>query len=228
MQGAGMEMGDWDRARWAWVAALLGGISYFIAVRSGWNGWGISVWKTSGVAFLALWAWLNRRSIGHRWIAAVMALGAAGDFLLAEFGLLVGGATFAFGHAVAIHFYIANRRAQMVLSQRLFVILVTPLALIIAWQLARHSGTELAVAAMAYTLIVGVMCAAAWASRFPRYRTGLGAFFFLISDLFIFAGAGGTIDQALTSQLVWPFYFGGQALIAWGVVTTLSQETRPA
>lgn len=221
-----MERGNWDRARWAWIAALFSGISYFIAVRSGWDGLSISIWKTAGVSLLALWAWLNRTSIGHRWIAAIMALGAAGDFFLAEFGLLVGGAVFAIGHALAIRFYIVNRRLHMTLSQRLFVILVTPLALIIAWQLARDVEAGLALAALGYTTIVGAMCAAAWSSRFPRYRTGLGAFCFLISDLFIFAGAGGAMDHALASQLIWPFYFGGQALIIWGVVSTLSRETQ--
>jgi uncharacterized membrane protein YhhN len=70
------------------------------------------------------------------------------------------------------------------------------------------------------------MAAAAWTSRFPRYRTGIGAMLFLASDLFIFAGEGGALSKGVTMWLVWPFYFVGQALIAWGVVSTLSKEAR--
>ena len=81
-------------------------------------------------------------------------------------------------------------------------------------------------AAIAYTGGVAVMAATAWASRFPRYRTGIGAMLFLASDLFIFAGEGGALAKSVTMWLVWPLYFAGQALIAWGVVRTLASEAR--
>ncbi len=215
---------NWDKARWAWVLALVGGISYFYVVCTGIDGLLVSVWKTTGVAFLALWACLNARVKEHQWIAAVLAFGAAGDFLLAEFGLVVGGTAFAIGHAIAIRAYWRHRRGRWSPSQQLLVYSITPLALVIAWQLARQSDPSLLAAAMVYTFIVAVMSAAAWGSRFPRYRTGLGAMLFLISDLVIFAGAGGTIDRQVASLFVWPLYFAGQALIAWGVVSTLSRE----
>ena len=78
--------------------------------------------------------------------------------------------------------------------------------------------------AAAYSLFVAAMAAAAWASRFPRYRTGIGAMMFLASDLFIFAGEGEVLPKDVTMWLVWPLYFAGQALIAWGVVRTLGKE----
>jgi len=31
-------------------------------------------------------------------------------------------------------------------------------------------------------------------------------------------------DSIVPRLLVWPTYFGGQALIAWGVVTTLARK----
>ena len=71
---------------------------------------------------------------------------------------------------------------------------------------------------------VAAMAAAAWTSRFPRYRTGIGAMMFLASDLFIFAGEGEVLPKDVTMWLVWPLYFAGQALIAWGVVRTLGKE----
>ena len=49
---------------------------------------------------------------------------------------------------------------------------------------------------------------------------------FLASDLFIFAGEGGTLSHEVTIWFVWPLYFAGQTLIARGVVGTLVSEIR--
>lgn len=222
----GMSQQLWDRARWALWIALLGGITYFFAFRSGVEGLPASIWKTTGVGFLALWAWLNARGgqHQHRWIAAILAFGAAGDFLLAEWGLIVGGATFATGHIIAIIFFARNRQRNIAALSRNAVILAVPLALLIAWRLAQGSEAALVGAALSYTLIVALMAASAWLSRFPTSTTGLGAMMFLVSDLFLFAGEGGALSRNISTLLVWPFYFGGQALIAWGVVRTLSRE----
>jgi uncharacterized membrane protein YhhN len=63
------------------------------------------------------------------------------------------------------------------------------------------------------------MAAFAWRSRFSRWLTGLGAFLFVVSDLCIFARTAGPVAlQATFGLLVWPLYFGGQALIAKGVM----------
>ena len=70
------------------------------------------------------------------------------------------------------------------------------------------------------------MAAAAWTSRFPRYRTGIGAMLFLASDLFIIAGEGAVLSKDITMWLVWPLYFAGQALIAWGVVRSPAAEAQ--
>lgn len=217
---------DWDRARWLWLAALAGGTSYFLAVVLRWDGAAIHLWKASGVALLAAWAAVNARSLDGRMIAAVMACGALGDWLLDAAGMLQGAAAFAVGHAVAIILYLRHRRASLSGSQRALGWLTVPLALLIVWALARGAAPDLATAAIGYTAIVAAMAAAAWTSRFPRYRTGVGAMLFLASDLFIFAGEGGTLSKDVTLWLVWPLYFGGQALIAWGVVSTLAREGR--
>ena len=56
-------------------------------------------------------------------------------------------------------------------------------------------------AAIAYTGGVAIMAATAWVSRFPRYRTGIGAMAFLASDLLIFAGGGRCLRR--TSRCGW-------------------------
>jgi uncharacterized membrane protein YhhN len=217
---------DWDRARWLWWAALAGGISYFAAVYMRLDGSAIWAWKASGVGLLAVWAAANARSTDGKLIAAVLAFGALGDWLLDAVGMLAGAAAFATGHLIAIILYLRNRRPSLTSSQRALAWLLVPLALIIAWGLTRGAEAALMGAAIAYTGGVAVMAATAWISRFPRYRTGVGAMAFLASDLFIFAGEGGALSKDVTLWLVWPLYFGGQALIAWGVVSTLAREGR--
>src|SRR5690606_31458199 len=130
---------------------------------------------------------------------------------------------FAIGHILAIILFLGNRRAVLTFSQRLLAWLVMPAALVIVWAvLSPAPGWG---QAAIYSLFVAAMAAVAWTSRFPRYRTGIGAMLFLASDLFIFAGEGGALPKSVTMWLVWPLYFAGQALIARGVVGTLSQET---
>ncbi|WP_137752600.1 lysoplasmalogenase [Sphingopyxis sp. L1A2A] len=219
-------VGSWDRARWLWLAALAGGISYFAAVYMRLDGPTIWAWKASGVGLLAIWAAVNARGGDGRLIAAVLVFGALGDWLLDAVGMLSGAAAFATGHLIAIILYLRNRRPRLTWSQKLLAWLLVPLALVIAWGLTRGAEPALMGAAIAYTGGVAIMAATAWTSRFPRYRTGIGAMAFLASDLFIFAGEGGTLSKDVTLWLVWPLYFGGQALIAWGVVSTLAKEAR--
>ncbi|KTE06175.1 lysoplasmalogenase family protein [Sphingopyxis sp. H115] len=213
----------WDRARWLWWLALLGGVSFFVAVYERLDGPAIWAWKASGVGFLALWAAANARERTGWMIAAALAFGALGDWLLDARGLETGAVAFAIGHIIAITLYLTNRRPQLTPSQRLLGWLAMPATLAIVWgMLSPAPGWW---HAALYSLFVAAMAAAAWTSRFPRYRTGIGAMLFLASDLFIFAGEGGVLSKDITLWLVWPLYYAGQALIAWGVVSTLARET---
>lgn len=215
---------QWDRARWLWWLALLGGISFFIAVYQRLDGPAIWAWKTSGVGLLALWAAANARGKYGWMIAAALGFGALGDYLLDAKGLETGAVAFVIGHIIAITLYLRNRRPELTPSQRLLGWLTMPATLAIVWgMLSPAPGWW---HAAVYSLFVAAMAAAAWTSRFPRYRTGIGAMLFLASDLFIFAGEGAVLSKDVTLWLVWPLYFGGQALIAWGVVSTLSREGR--
>ncbi|MCW5645839.1 MAG: lysoplasmalogenase [Sphingopyxis sp.] len=216
-----------DRARWLWLAGLVCGISYFAAVYMRLDGPAIWAWKASGVGLLAAWAAMNARSADGKLIAAVLAFGALGDWLLDAVGMLAGAAAFATGHLIAIILYLRNRRPSLTSSQKLLAWALVPLALIIAWGLTRSAETALMAAAIAYTGGVAIMAATAWTSRFPRYRTGIGAMMFLVSDLFIFAGEGGALSKDVSMWLVWPLYFGGQALISRGVVNMLAKDRLP-
>ena len=179
-------------------------------------------WKGAGVTLLALWAAANAQSLDGKLITLVMAFGALGDVLLDAISLEVGAIAFVVGHLIATLLYWRNRRPTLTGSQRTLAILIVPLTAFISWQLVRHVDGAIGVAL--YGAIVALMAAFAWTSRFPRYRTGVGAMAFVISDLLIFARLGGAVNPMLASALIWPLYFGGQALITWGVVTTLHQS----
>ncbi|MBL8650219.1 MAG: lysoplasmalogenase [Sphingopyxis sp.] len=216
---------SWDRARWLWWLALAGGISFFVAVFQHWEGPAIIAWKGSGVTLLALWAAANARGLYGWLITLVLALGALGDVLLETSGMIPGAVAFLAGHVVAIFIYLRHYRPKSSISQRLLVALTVPASVLIACSLMPASER---IGIATYTLFVSAMAASAWGSQFSRYRVGIGAMMFLASDLFIFAGEGGSLSRDVTMWLIWPLYFAGQALIAWGVVGSLSVTARGA
>ena len=222
-----------------WWAALAAGASYMLPVMQDWHGPAITAWKGAGVGLLALWAALQTRSHAlsrDGWlIAAVMAFGALGDVLLDAVGLDAGAAAFVVGHIIAIALYLLNRRPSPSGSQRALGAVTIPAAVMITIAalgppadvmerlgngMMRDGGSDI-LPVLIYAVIVAAMAAAAWGSQFPRYRTGIGAMLFLASDLLIFARMGVLATAAWPSLLIWPLYFAGQALIVWGVVTTL-------
>jgi uncharacterized membrane protein YhhN len=209
--------------RAVFAGALVAGVSYYFADRLGVTEPLAVVWKGAGVALLAVWCAMQARSRDGWMITAIMAFGALGDVLLETAGLTTGAVAFVAGHGVAIALYGRNRRRHLTLSQRLLALLVVPLSIMIAASLVA-SNDALPIAA--YTAFVATMAACAWASRFPRYRTGIGAMMFLVSDLLIFARMGTLATSPVPGMLIWPLYFGGQVLIALGVTHALMQNRR--
>lgn len=221
-----------------WWAAVVAGTNYLVVTFEGWSGPLMTAWKGSGVALLALWAWRQASSDDGRAIAVVLGFGAAGDILLEIGGLLMGGTAFAVGHILAIRFYRRHQRTNPGQSQKALAASLLGLGTLIAALLllgplvhnpplyAVIPTVVTAIAATIYGAIVAAMAASAWLSRFPRYRTGIGAVCFLVSDLLIFARLFYLADEAWINPAIWVLYFGGQALIAWGVVRTLTTEAR--
>lgn len=193
------------------AAAVVAGASYSVAAYHGWDDAGDIVWKAFGVGLLAAWAALQ----GRGWPAAILALGALGDVLIELAGLSAGSATFAAGHVVAILLYTANRRRRPGGSQRLLGYLIAPATVLIAWSLTHDRGVAI------YAALLGAMAGCAWLSRFSRYRVGLGAMLFVASDVLLFAEIGPLAGSSLPRLLVWPLYYAGQTLIAWGVNASL-------
>ena len=230
---------------WFW-AAVLAGVSYCLPAWTGWRGPIITVlsfvappswldpsfifliWKGAGVGLLAIYAATVVASPNARWLAAIMACGAMGDVVLDAVSMQAGAAWFALGHLLSIRLYWRNRRSAVEASQLARFLqawpfwLGVPTALAITAQLA-HADPRAGLA-IGYTLLVALMAAFAWRSRFSRRLVGLGAFLFLVSDLLIFTRTAGPVAlREVAALLVWPLYFGGQALIARGVVSGTSR-----
>lgn len=210
--------------RTAASAAAIAAAIYFIASRLGvTEGWLAVALKGSALAILAVTAGLAAQSRDGWLLAAVMAFGALGDIVL-EFDMMTGAGAFALGHAVAIVLYLQNRRtAPMPMSQKAAAVALL-LAAPLLWMLAgaaKDAGIAL------YAALLCGMAAAAWTSRFSRYRTGIGAVLFLLSDALILARLGGNVDPTLAGILIWPLYAAGQILIFVGVRGGLAAEAIP-
>ena len=204
------------------IAAILAGASFMAS-------WGLDLppaaaiaWKGSGVALLALYAASRAKSTDGWLLVAVMALGALGDVLLETSGLTIGALAFLAGHVIALALYLRNRRPSLTLSQALLAVLLVPATVFIAFLLPSDRSAAPGIAF--YSLGLSLMAAAAWTSRFPRYRVGLGALMFLDSDLLIFARAGPLHGQVWVNFAVWILYLAGQALICTGVVGGLAKS----
>lgn len=209
-------------ARWALIGSILGGASYIAS-------WGLHLpvplelaWKGSGVGLLAVHAALKARDRDGWLLTAVMTFGALGDVLL-HFGMITGALAFLAGHLTAIGLYLTNRRPVLTRSQLALAVLIVPATVTTAYLLPGDRAGAPGIAL--YATGLALMAATAWTSRFPRYRVGVGALMFVVSDLLIFARSGPIPDGLLSGLAVWGLYYGGQLLICVGVAGVLAQTT---
>lgn len=199
------------------LASIAAAIGYYFLRDTALGGIQLMALKGAGVALLAAYALRRAGGQDGRLLAAALGLGALGDVLI-ELDLLYGGAAFFVAHIAAIALYLRNPRAEPSRSQKAAGIALLGMTPVLCWLLSGSLQIGL------YGLALGGMAAAAWLSRFPRYRVGVGAVLFVISDLLIFS-EGGAIDlRAVGDILIWPLYYIGQFLIATGVVQALRSE----
>ena len=205
------------------LASMAAAIGFFLLAESAIGGLWLIALKGAAVGMLAVYAGLRQGSGDARLLMLVMALAAIGDMAM-ELDQRAGGLAFFFSHVGAMALYLRHRRADMTPSQRLFAAALLLLTPVISWLLV--AGMEGAMQVAIYALALGGMAGLAWTSSFPRYRVGIGAVLFVISDLLIFARLGAKLPENVSSWLIWPTYYAGQFLIATGVIQTLRHELR--
>ena len=212
-----------DKRPWL-LASLLAGISYYFVRDAAMAGPFLMAWKGAGVALLAVYALSRHKGADGRQIAAVMAFGALGDVLI-ELVLEWGAVAFLIGHLIAVHLYWRHRRDRLTGSQRVAALAMLILVPLISFFLPVDRAAAPGIAF--YALGLAAMAASAWTSTFPRYRVGIGAVMFVLSDLLIFSRMGPLAQSPLPDLLIWPLYYFGQFLICTGVVGELSRRSTP-
>jgi uncharacterized membrane protein YhhN len=199
------------------LAAATAAISFYFLRDNPIGGLWLILLKGSGVAFLAIYALRRSPLPDGRLLAMALALSALGDMGI-ELSLELGGALFFASHLAAISLYLRNLRQEPSSSQKSLAVALLLSAPLVSWLVSGNWQIAL------YGLALGGMAATAWMSRFPRYRVGIGAVMFVVSDWLIFAGPGPMANSPIPDLLIWPLYFSGQFLIATGVVQTLRGE----
>lgn len=204
------------------TAALIAGISFYANVWLGLHGTPAVVWKGAGVGLLALWARGKAVNADGRMIGAVLALGALGDVLLELQGMTAGAIGFLAGHFLASYLYLRNRRIAFAHW------IAPPIAMasaLLGWWVFRGDA-QVGLLAF-YLFALSLMTASAMLSRLGTL-VAAGALLFFVSDWLIFLQEGRMILPIIGKLLIWPTYFAGQALIAWGAVRAFRQETPAA
>lgn len=203
------------------LVSVLAGFSFIYSWNAGLSHVAELTWKGTGVGLLAVYAALVARNLNGWLLALVMLFGMLGDVLLGV-NFQLGAAAFLVGHLIAIGLYLRNRRPALERSQQLLALLLVPAVVLIAFLLPTDRSAAPGVAV--YSLGLALMAAAAWTSRFPRYRVGAGAMMFVVSDLLIFARMGPLPDNFVVGVAVWGLYYVGQFLICVGVAEALAER----
>jgi uncharacterized membrane protein YhhN len=177
--------------------------------------------KTAAIGALAVLAYLQG---GGPWLAIALALCAAGDAFLAgepkrwlPFGL----AAFLAGHMVYVLLFWRERGPAPGTAFWAVAPLIVLAAAVMLAQLWRSLGA-LKPAVVVYVLAIVAMVAASLLLPRLRWPATIGALAFMASDAILsfdlFKGAKLLGSPRLTAWAVWFLYFGGQAMIAWGML----------
>ncbi len=210
-----MKEHDLAHARPWLLASLFFGISYIFLKSSAMLGGFAILWKGACVSLLIPYV-LRWRAVADRPLLAIMlGLYAMGDMLI-EIDLLWGAFLFVCGHISAICYFWRQRRHAPAQSQLILAMVIPIASLVIAFFAVPGAAQE--PLPLVYVGFVSIMAGSAWYSRFPRYRTGIGALLFLASGFLIIAREGGLLPGSITGWLVWPLYYAGIFMMATGIV----------
>jgi uncharacterized membrane protein YhhN len=204
------------------LASIVAATGFYFARELSLGPVALTIWKGAGVGFLSAYALLWRDRADFRLLALVMALSAVGDMVL-QVHFQLGAAFFLASHAAAIALYFRHRRDGHTPSQKATAVALLLLTPLIAFLLPTDRPQAPGIAVYAFGL--GGMACAAWLSSFPRYRVGIGAVLFVVSDLLIFAQMGPLSGSPLPNLLIWPTYYAGQFLICTGVASSLRRHS---
>lgn len=212
-----------ERRPWL-LGSLASAIAYYLLSDAEIGGLYLIGFKGAAAGLLAIYALLRHAGTDTRLLAGSLALAAAGDITLElypAYALI----PFFGAHLFALNLYLRNRRQAPTGSQKLAAMaILILLPLIVA--LAMLGQPDFASASI-YALTLSGMAAAAWMSRFPRYRVGTGALLIVAGHVLLVAGFAHPWGAPAASWLAWPLYYIGQFLVVTGVIQSLRGPSRP-
>ncbi len=187
--------------------------------------------KGAGVTLLGLYAFLSWRTRSHLFLSLALFLSAAGDVLIAipsgdpAIPFLNGLIAFLASHLVYIGVFLANREKPSLVGRLRYILCALLwLGAIATTVYLQPLIGDLFMWVIIYVVALTTMTVMALLSRYNPYIVGLGALMFFISD--------GLLSYAKFSEApswvgptVWVLYFGGQTLIATGI---MSARDKPA
>ena len=210
-----------ERRPWL-LGSLVAAILYYMMRDGPMPGLYLIGWKGAAVGMLAIYALLRVPGANARILAGAMVLAACAD-MAAEVDAFWAGLFILASQLVLIALFLRNRRGVMTRSQKLAALALLLLTPLIAHALVPAEGQG-ASGIVFSGLAMGAVAATAWASRFPRYRTGAGAVLAVFAFLLIQADGGPLSGRELPYMLAWPLYYAGQFLICTGVTLTLRRD----
>ncbi|APG63703.1 hypothetical protein LPB140_07930 [Sphingorhabdus lutea] len=207
---------------WLLLSLLFGLSYYFIRTSQYFGEIQLMFWKMAAVGGLAIMFFFMFRKHLFGPLRLILFLLALIFYMLGDgliiFDLTFGGAAFAIGHIFAIIFFYNYRREQgLSLSQKLLAMMVVILVPFIAMKIYGNGIISENLSIGLYALIIAMMSASAWTSSFGRYRVGIGAMIFIISDLFIFAQNGIIGPKWWIDPIIWFSYYFAVLMMTLGV-----------
>ena len=209
------------------LAAAVGyGWRFAAAEEKGWRGAGV---KTASTGLLAVLL-ATMPGTGWFWLVPLgLALGALGDLCLALKGerwFLAGVGAFGLGHLAYAGGFLLRSGALgfdgVSTGEGLALVALAGLLVSTEFWLAPRTG-DLRWPVRGYVVLIGLMGVAAVLLPVASGQSVLrwGAALFILSDLMLaiqlFVATGAGLRRRLALAL-WPAYWGGQVLIAWGAV----------
>lgn len=180
------------------------------------------IWKGMPLLLLSAYAWQRHLGPDGYVLSGALLVASVAD-MMSELIYATAGTIMAFSLLLMIWLYVRNRREHASISQKLLAFVLVLTIPVLTWALL--VGEEGRLLATGFGLLLGIMAAMAWTSRFSRYRVGAGAMLVLLSELVLFATLGPALrGNAVAEFLVWPLYYAGQLMVATGIVVRLRRE----
>ena len=180
------------------------------------------IWKGAPLLLLAAYAWQRHLGSDGTVLAGFLVIAGMSD-MMSELQFAAAGTLMGFSLLLAIWLFSRNRRDHASLTQVGLAVVIAVTVPLVAWFLLAGQDGRLIVTGFA--LLLAIMAATAWISRFSRYRVGAGAMLFVASELLLFASFGPVMQGSPVARLlIWPLYYAGQLMITTGVVSRLRRD----